>query len=172
MSILIDFFNHPFFILVGGISTIVGIAALCYTLYLIIKGVLPVWYRLGLGLSKRRIAIFATTEYDSLRGMLVDSNIFVQKNIEQIGKNEIKKAESFTIFLVHWKDYQDNIDEIMQIKKDGAALIVYAPQNEGRIEPLETMEKINAQRNTVVVNFRGRLLNDILISLITTAYER
>jgi len=64
---------------------------------------------LGLGLSKRKIAIFATTEYDNLKGMLVDSNIFARKNIEQIGTNEIKKAESFSLLLVHWKDYQNKI---------------------------------------------------------------
>lgn len=169
---IINFFNHPFFIIVGGISTLFAILVLVYTVYLGVKGVIPVWYRLGLGLSKRKIAIFASDEYQDLRSMLVDSKIFDEKNVEQITKDNIKKAENYTFFLVHWKEFQTKIDEIIQIKKDTTALVVYAPQNEGRIEPIETMEKINSQRNTVVVNFRGRLLNDILVSLITTSYER
>ena len=104
--------------------------------------------------------------------MLVDSKIFEDKNILQINKNDLKKAEKETLFLVHWKDYQDKIDDILTLKKDSTALVIYAPQNEGRIEPVDMMEKINYHRNTIVVNFRGRLINDILVCLITTSYEK
>ncbi len=169
---IVTFFNHPFFIIIGGISTILIILCFCYTVFLMIKGVFPVWYRLGMGLSKRKIAIFASTEFESLKRMLIDSKIFKEKNILQVNKNDLKKAEKETLFLVHWKDYQNKIDDILAIKKDSTALIVYAPQNEGRIEPADKMEKINSHRNTIVVNFRGRLLSDILISLITTSYEK
>jgi len=58
------------------------------------------------------------------------------------------------------------------MKKDSTPLIVYAPQNEGRIEPQEVIDEINQHRNSVIVNFRGRLLNDILTSMITTSYEK
>lgn len=172
MTTIINFFNHPFFIIVGGLTTILMIAGFLYTTYLVIKGIFPVWYRLGLGLSKRKIAIFASTEFESLKSMLVDSKIFEGKNVIQINKNDLNKAEKETIFLVHWKDYQEKIDDILALKKDSTALVVYAPQSEGRIEPQEKMDKINSHRNTVVVNFRGRLLNDILTSLITTSYDR
>ena len=168
---IISFFNHPFFIIIGGIATILMILSFCYIMFLIIKGVFPVWYRLGMGLSKRKIAIFASTEFESLKNMFIDSGIFEGKNILQINKNALKRAENETLFLVHWKDYLDKIDEILAIKKDSAALVVYAPQSEGRI-PEDKMEKINSQRNTIVVSFRGRLLNDILISLITTSYKK
>ena len=167
-----NFFNHPFFIIVGGLATILMIIGFFYTAYLVIKGVFPVWYRLGMGLSKRKIAIFASTEFESLKSMLVDSKIFEKNNVIQINKNDLKKAEKETIFLVHWKDYQEKIDDILALKKDSTALVVYAPQSEGKIEPQEKMDKINLHRNAIVVNFRGRLLNDILTSLITTSYDR
>lgn len=166
-----SFFNHPFFIIVGGVSTILIILSFCYTMFLLINGVLPVWYRLGIGLSKRKIAIFASTEFDSLKRMLVDSKIFKERNIFQVHTNDLKKAEHETIFLVHWKDYQDKIEDILRIKKDSTAMVVYAPQNEGKISP-DKMEKINSNRNSIVVNFRGRLLNDILVSMITTSCEK
>jgi len=166
---IINFFNHPFFIIVGGITTILMIAGFFYTIFLVIKGVLPVWYRLGIGLSKRQIAIFAKDEYESLDSMLRDSKIF-SKTI-QINKNDIKKAEKQTIFLVHWREYQDKIDDILLLKKDSTPLIIYAPTQEGRIDD-DNMDKINSHRNSVVVNFRGRLLNDILTSLITTSYDK
>lgn len=167
---LIDFFNHPFFIIVGGISTVLMIITFLYTAWLVITGVFPVWYRLGLGLSRRRIAIFAGTEYEPLKTMLINSKIFQAANIVQVHTSNLKSAENETLFLVHWKDYQEHIDKILAVKKDSAALIVYAPQNEGRIDQ-ETLDKINANSNSIVVNLRGRLLNDILTSLITTSYD-
>ena len=122
-------------------------------------------------LSKREIAIFADQEYNDLKNMLVDSKLFRHKNIERITHNSIKRAEDFSLLLVHWKAFQDEMDSILSIKKDGAALIVYAPQKEGFIEK-SIMDKINQERNTIVVNFRGRLLNDILVTMITTGANR
>ena len=169
METIINFFNHPFFIIVGGLATILMIVGFCYTAFLVIKGVLPVWYRLGIGLSKRKIAIFAKDEYQSLSDMIIASKIFT--TTIQIHENDIKKAEKETIFLVHWKDFQNKIDDIISIKKDTSPLIIYTPTKESRIED-EDMNKINSHRNSVVVNLRGRLLNDILTSLITTSYEK
>jgi hypothetical protein len=62
------------------------------------------------------------------------------------------------------------LNAILSAKKDGTALLIYAPQEEGFI-PKEDIAKINQHRNVIVVNFRGRLLNDIVTSLITTSYE-
>lgn len=169
---IVAFFNHPFFIVIGGVATLAMVAGAIYTLSLIIKRVIPVWYRLGVGLSKRKIAIFATTEYQSLKNMLVDSKIFTEENIIQIHTNDLRKAEKESVFLVHWKDYQDVMPQILDLKRDSTALIVYAPQSEGRIENQTILDNINLQRNSIIVNFRGRLLNDILVSLITTSYER
>jgi hypothetical protein len=168
---LSDFFNHPFFCIFGGISTCLVILGFVVTGFLFIRGIFPVWYRLGMGLSKRKIALFASSGFDSLQNMLIDSGIFKNKNILQINKDSIKKAENETLFLLYWKDFHDNIEEVLSIKKDSTVLIVYAPASEERIET-STMEKINSHRNAIVVNFRGRLLNDILISMITTSYEK
>ena len=104
--------------------------------------------------------------------MLIDSKIFKDKNIIKINKNDIKKAHKANLFLVHWSDYQEAMNEILESKNDSTALVIYAPQSEGRIENQEMLNKINSQRNSIIVNFRGRLLNDILISLITANYER
>lgn len=171
-NVIINFFNHPFFIIVGGLTTVFMIFAFLYTSYLVISGIFPVWYRLGIGLSKRKVAIFASSEFGSLKSMLVDSKIFEINNIIQINKNDLRKAETETLFLVHWKDYQDKMHEILNFKKDSTALIVYAPQHEGRIEDPAILQRINDHRNSIIVNFRGRLLNDILTCLITTSYDR
>jgi hypothetical protein len=171
MEEIINFFNHPFFLIVGGITTIIAIVGFIYTMYLVIKGIFPVWYRLGMGLSKRKIAIFAEKEFNNLRDILVDSKIFEEKNIIQIYKESIKKAASISLLLVHWLCFENEIDKILEMKKDSDALIIYAPQDEGFIDK-NILTKINLARNVVIVNFRGRLLNDILTSMMTTSYEK
>lgn len=102
--------------------------------------------------------------------MLIDSKIFNEKNIFQIHNNDLTKAKKATIFLVHWKDYESQINEIISLKEDSTALIVYAPQNEGKIESQEIVNKIGNERNSILVNFRGRLINDIVSSIITTSF--
>lgn len=127
-------------------------------------------YRLGNGLAKRDIAVFDENgSYESLRDSLVDSKLFKSKRIHQIHKNSIDKARKYSIFLVHYSIYQNELDKILALKDDSTALIVYAPQSEGRVSDVD-MNKINDKRNAIVVNFRGRLINDILISLMTTSF--
>lgn len=138
--------------------------------YFTVSGLIPVLYRLGNALSSRKIAIFASAEFDSLQDMLIDSKLFKKKNILKINHNDLDKAANIKLFLVHWKDFQGVIDEILSNKNDSTALIVYAPQNEGRIDDA-ALSKINLKRNSIIVNFRGRLLNDILISMITAGYK-
>jgi len=170
MQIIIDFFNHPVFIVLGGISTLVTLIAVLYGIYLFARGIFPVWYRLGVGLSKRKIAVFAETEYEGLQKMLVDSGLFQKSNVIKILKSNLKTAEKYTLFLVHWKSFESEIEKILAMKDDSTALIVYAPQSEGFIDKV-VMEKINQERNSIVVNLRGRLLNDVIVSMITTGYK-
>ncbi|HAU1190625.1 TPA: hypothetical protein ACT96X_000010 [Legionella pneumophila] len=172
MDQILNFFNSPFMTIVGGFSTLILIISAIYTLWCILIGVIPVWIRLGKGLSKSTIAIFSETQYSSLKNMIVDSKIFKEKNIMHVTKQDLKKAASASIFLVHWKDFQSDMHNILALKKDNTALIIYAPQNEGRIEDQELLNKIDRERNSVLVNFRGRLMNDILTSLITVNYEQ
>lgn len=170
MSQIVNFFNHPFFIIMGGLATLIAIFGFIAMIFLVIKGILPVWYKLGIGLSKRKIAIFADAEFDSLKNLLIDSGIFNKKNIVKIDKGSIKKAESISLLLVHYNSFRDKINEIISIKHDSDALIIYAPQEEGSIEK-DILKNINSQRNAIIVNFRGRLLNDVLVSMITTGYK-
>lgn len=166
MDAIISIINY-----VGLISKLILIVSIIYAISLWTSGVIPVIYRLGKSLSTGKIAVFAATEYSSLSNMLVESKLFRQSNIIQVSKNEIEKAKSANIFLVHWNEFKDSIDRILTVKDDNTALIVYAPQHEGLIDK-DSLEKINMRRNTVIVNMRGRLLNDILISSITSNYGK
>ncbi|MDP2938742.1 MAG: hypothetical protein Q8O13_01495 [Candidatus Omnitrophota bacterium] len=157
---------------IGYGTTVVVVIAFLAGIYRWIAGISPALWRLGKGLADRKIAVFADgDDFNSIRDLLIDSNLFKGKNISQITKNEIKKAGQYSLFLAHWKSISSHLDGILSEKKDGTALLIYAPQEEGFI-PKEDIARINQHRNVIVVNFRGRLLNDIMISLITTSYER
>lgn len=136
------------------------------------KGILPALLRMGNGFGKRKIAIFARVDHlDGLKSLLLDSKLFSEKNLITVtSPNDLGKAEKATVFLVYWGDWQGAINEVLNAKKDSTALIVYAPQDESRI-PDDKMTLINKKRNAVVANMRGRLINDIIVSLISTGYK-
>ena len=84
-----------------------------------------------MALSKREITVFATTDnFNSIKSMLISSGIFRENNIFQILPNTLSDADDKTLFLVHWKDFKDNIHTILSKKRSNTALIIYAPQNE------------------------------------------
>jgi hypothetical protein len=166
---IVTFFSSPVFTIVGGITTLIAILVFAYTVFLFFKGVLPVWYRIGIGLSKRKVAIFADKNYSDLDDLIKDSKIF-NKTIK-IHKGNIKKAKTETIFLVHWGEYKNEIDKIINIKETSTPLIIYSPQGTDKINQ-DSLEKINNEPNSVIVNFKGRLLNDIFTSVITTSYDK
>lgn len=157
---------------VGYVSTGIVVVATIRGFYRWVVGISPALSRLGKGLANRKIAIFANgDDFISLKSVLIDSNLFKKDNVIQITAGDIKKSENISLFLLHWKSFNSHLDSILTCKKDGTALIVYAPQEEGFLSPAD-IKKINQHRNTILVNMRGRLLNDITTSLITTSYEK
>lgn len=154
-----------------GMFAFVGsIVAGAVTIFVIAWKGLFVWYRIGRGLARRKIAIFADSQFDELKNLLVDSGMIRERNLMKIGRREIGRAESCSLYLVHYLPFKEEMENILAQKKDSDALIVYAPPDEGRIDR-EHLEKINRQRNTTTVNFPGRLLNDVFVSMITTGFK-
>jgi len=157
--------------MVGRVSTLLFILASLYTVYLSLRGILPVLYHLGLALSKRKIAIFAESDdFNNLKNILVDSKLIREKNILQIDQKSIRRAEGESLLLLHWGSCKDSLDGVLGIKKDAAALIVYAPTEDGKIDD-KAMGKISEHRNVIVVNFRGRLVNDVLVCMMTSSWK-
>lgn len=157
---------------IGRVVTAISLLVILWGIYAWFKGILPAMLRLGNGLAKRKIAIFAKGDnFNSLKKLLLDSKLFSENNLTSISsQGDFGIAERQTLFLVYWPDWETNLEKIIRLKKDGVALVVYAPQEKGFI-PKEQMALINNERNVMVTNFRGRLLNDIVVSMITTGYE-
>ena len=159
-------------VIIGVIDTLVLIVIISYSIFLWARGVFPVLYRLGNGLAKRKIAIFAKGDnVESIKSLLSDSKLFKQNNIIKIvSRDDLGKVEEASAYLVYWPDWANEINEILNKKPDKCPMIVYAPYNKGRISG-EQMQHLDSKRNTVVTNFRGRLLNDIVTAMITTSYN-
>ena len=154
--------------IVGIIETILLVTGMIYAAILWTRGILPVLYRLGNGLAKRKIAVFAKGDnLSSIKSLLTDSKLFRQNIIEVPNKNDLGRADEASVYLVYWHDWSGEINDILNKKPDKCPMVVYAPYNKGRI-PDEQMENLDGKRNTSVTNFRGRLLNDVITAMITT----
>lgn len=166
-----NFYNHPIFIIVGGITVTIGVIGLIYKIFCWIFGITPIIFRLGIALWKGKVAIFATNQaFTSLKTTLTDSKIFKEKNIIQIEQGNIEKAKDETIFLVDWETFGNHIENVFSARNNHqTAIVIFAKPAS---IPQDKMADIANRSNTVVVNFRGRLLNDILTSLMTTSYDR
>jgi len=162
-----------FLTVVSIIDAAVLVVAIGYAFYLWTAGIAPVLIRLGNGLAKRKIAIFAKGDnLTGVKALLFDSKLFKAKNIRDVPQlRDIEGAEAASVYLVYWPDWANDIDAILARKPDSCALVVYQPYDQGRI-PDEQMKKLDGKRHTAVTNFRGRLLNDIVTSMITTSYAQ
>lgn len=174
---MIDFFNHPFFITVGGIFTLAAVFSLLLTFIFWVLGITPLLWRLGLGRWIRKIAVVADDKVCSeLKKDLVDSGIFRESNIKPISKNHLSQIKNHSLILVHYQSFNENeIRQMLNDKQSSAGMIFYFPDfnpSEGQKIPDNMVQEIGRKENTVVVNFRGRLLNDIITTLITTSYEK
>lgn len=165
MKTAFDFFGY--------VQTGVVLVGFAITIWVFARGIAPALWRLGNGLAKRKIALFAKGDnVASLRDLLLDSKLIQPENIIEITRVEdVGRAEPATLYLVFWHDWAVDIDAILDEKPDKCALIVYAPYDKDRI-PTDQMKKLDGKRHTAVTNFRGRLLNDIVASMITTSYEK
>ncbi len=153
-------------------TTLYFLLTLALGLYAWFKGILPALVRLGKGLSRRKIAIFAKGDnLKTLMNLLEDTKLFNKRNMIDISSfGDFGRAERATLFLIFWDDWQIEIEDILRAAKDNTALVIYAPKGPGSI-PTNVFEKLNSKRNVMLSNFRGRLLNDIIVSLMTTGYQ-
>jgi hypothetical protein len=170
-----NFFNSAPFVIWGGISASVIVLGVLINIILAMIGVAPLLWRLGYGRWFRKIAIVANAEhYEDLRTDLISSGIFRKGNIFQISGQNLAKVKDSDLMLVHYKSFSETeIRTILSNKKSKSGVIIYFPEfsHENKIGP-EMITEISNKENTTLVNCRGRLLNDVVTTLITTSYEK
>jgi len=139
-------------------------------------GISPLLYRLGFGRWSRKIDIIADdANFNSLKIDLVDTGVFRAKNIRHISKAGLAKVKEMDLGLLHYQSFTPTqIETILGNKKAGAGLVTYFPEFSppSNVIPNDMMKKINDHSFTTIVNFRGRLVNDLLVTLLSTSYEK
>jgi len=162
--------------IVGMLTTIFAICLFVWAIISWILGVYPLFLRLGFGRWTRKIAIVANDNmYSILKTDLVDTGVFREKNIHQIKDGALSKIKEATLALIHYQSFtEDQIKTILADKKSNAGFIFYFPEFTPPtvVIPPAMMKKINNQQFTTIVNMRGRLINDIVTTLLSTSYDK
>jgi len=155
------------------------IFAICLFIWAVISwclGVFPLFLRLGFGRWSRKIAIISNNEkYTSLRTDLVDTGVFREKNIYQIKGDTLSKVKEVSLALVHYQSFsEEQIRTILANKRSNAGFIFYFPEftPPTTVIPADVMKEINDHQFTTIVNMRGRLINDIVTTLLSTSYDK
>lgn len=173
LQLLVAFFSNPLFVIISGSSTLLVVVGFLFGLVSVVLGEVRPWWRLGTSLSHRKIGILSN-DFPSLSDILVDSGLFNRSRIKQIHGNAFERVADYSLILLDYTSCSGQLESLLDKMQSGAAVIVYAPPTEDgtpRISP-EHMRKIHAKMNATVVNMRGRLLNDILTSMITTGFAK
>lgn len=156
----------------GRTETAMTIVALIAAFALGAFSAAKVLWRIGLGLARRRIALLASSDDNEvLRGTILDSGIFAERNLIEVRKIEsLERAAEASVWLLHWPSWHSHFDQVLAALKPRSVLLVYAPAGQSTL-PSEVMARLNQLSNVALVNFRGRLLNDLVTSLITTSVQ-
>lgn len=171
MDHILDFFSHPFFSVVGGLTTLLAVAGVLVAIACWLFDVTPIAIRFGQAIRSRTAAVFASADgYATISESLCRSRIFKRNNLNRIQPDNLLAGADHTLFVVDWSSFSEHIDSILALRRSVSTpvVILAAP---GSIEK-DRMNQIANLPCTIVVNFRGRLLNDIVTLLVTTSYDR
>lgn len=152
--------------------TVVSLIFIFYAIYATMRGLLPVLIRLGYSLWQKRIIIFANNDMATeLQRLINESDLFNRSRIQIAGQNDAENARKANVVLVYWRDAQDYIQDVIGNRSEHAALIIYAPHRDGPI-PADVLNDLERRKHVTVCNFRGRLMNDVLTSMMTIQYDK
>ncbi len=164
MEVIADIFKSDVFAIIGGILAIIAIVGILISFFTTVWGTLPILIRLGSARANKQIALFE--QNNDLYLLLSHSKLVKTKNITRIEHaDSISSSENKDIFVIHWDYFGDHIDEILSRVGDLKSVIIYAKPG-----AIKDFSEISKHRNAVVVNFRGRLLGDLLASMMTTGH--
>jgi hypothetical protein len=162
-----------FFEIIGALTILVTFAIGLMTFFGWAAGVTLVMKRLGLGRWYRKVLIVGSSgETKSLRRDIEDSGVFRKNNIEEVDeRNLVDVKRASLILLDYWSLEVSQVAVVLANKQKHAGLVVYSPMGKGRI-PDEISATINNEPFTTLVQMRGRLVNDLLITLMSTSYDK
>lgn len=162
-----------FFEIIGAVTVIAAIIGGLSVFFGWSAGIFMVMKRLGLGRWYRKVLIVSDVNSgQALKEDLVGSGVFREKNIKVIGEQNISEVKNSDLILLdYWSISPKKSLVVISNKQSSAGLVVYSPMKNERIAD-EVTERINDEPFTTLVNMRGRLVNDLLITLMSTSYDK
>ena len=153
-------------------TALISLAALTTLIFGAVAGIIKPLWRFGLSISKRKIFIFAVGDIgDDIKRDLEKSGIIKAKNIEIHSSRFSAELQNATLAVIHYSSFEKEFESMLNLKMSRCGLIVYHPEFGKRI-PNDIMEKISKLQNVMVVNFRGRLVNDALATMMSTSFTK
>lgn len=162
--------------IIGALSTLLIIVGGLFIFFCWCIGIFPLLKRLGLGRWFRKVFIAADIDnYQTIKNDLVESGVFREKNISQINDKSLSKVKDVDLIILHYQSFTaSQIKQVIADKKNDAGLVIYFPEFNPPINmvPKDMLENINNHTYVILVNMRGRLINDVLITLMSTSYDK
>lgn len=158
---------------VSFVFALIGIASLIFVVVGCISGVTQATVRFGLALFGKKVAIFANADdYHIIESDLTSSGLIKKKNIERVSADQRANLnEALLIVFACRADNKEYINEVVNRKNSRCGLIVYCPSGPGVLSAQE-IATINSSSFTTVCNFRGRLVNDVLLMMLSTSFKK
>lgn len=160
-----------FFSLIGPIGTIASLALAIGFVVLGVMGLVKPAYRFGIGIAWKKVFIVADgNTRQELQGDLERSGIIRKRNILEKTDGQISDLAAARLIILEYGYLgEEKIQNIVSNKCSDCGVLIYAKPREISDE---SMSRLNRSQHVSVVNLRGRLVNEILLLLISTSFAR
>lgn len=130
-------------------------------------------WRFGLALYGKKIMIISDSDdYRDIEEDLSNSGLIKKKNVLHISNKQLSKAkDALLLIVVYGYLNNDDFQNVVRNKNARCGLIVHCPPEKGRIAA-EEMELLSKSAFTALCNFRGRLVNDVLLMMLSTSFKK
>lgn len=156
--------------IVSGVVTIVGILSLFLFITGAIAGLIRPFFRFGWAAWKKKVYIVAGEKAGTFEGDLVRSGIVKKRNIECKNLDQLADIQDARLIILDYKFLGSKKTlEIIKRKKPNCGAIVYATSREIDSKSLEELYEV---QHVSVANFRGRLVNEVLVLLMSCSFSK
>lgn len=130
-------------------------------------------WRFGLALYGKKIMVVSgSNDYRDLEEDLSSSGLIKRKNVLHISDKQLSKTrDALLLIVVYGYLNNDDFQNVVRNKSARCGLIVHCPPEKGRIAA-EEMELLSKSAFTALCNFRGRLVNDVLLMMLSTSFKK
>lgn len=150
-----------------------GLVALIAIVLGAFAGITQALWRFGLALFGKKILVIADEgDYEDIREDLTDSGLIKNKNIQRISNKHLDKInDTLMLIVVYGYLGNDDFEAVVRRKNSRCGLIVHCPPEKGRIDDRQ-MSLLSKTSFTALCNFRGRIVNDVLLMMLSTSFKR